>query len=142
MHATESIFFHEFSGWESLRWLPSPPKRITLQPSNPFPMMSGALLGKRRREQIEASPTPSVKRKKKHPLDGIVLAWPLSISDFEDLEHLRLVRGDLVRFSAVVNNKIAKLEESLRPVEEEEEDDLDPKDKAYWDEQLANLDDL
>jgi hypothetical protein len=98
---------------------------------------------KRRLDQIEVSPTPSAKKRKRHPFDGAVLPWPMSITDFEDLGQLRVIREDLARFSNIINGKISKLEEALRSIEADDDDDeLDPKDKAYWEDQLADLADF
>jgi hypothetical protein len=98
---------------------------------------------KRRLDQIEVSPAPSAKKRKRHPFDGAVLPWPVSITDFEDLGQPRVIREDLARFSNIINGKISKLEEALRSIEADDDDDeLDLKDKAYWDDQLADLADF
>jgi hypothetical protein len=121
------------------QFLASPSSSASIDPST----FSTGSVNKRCFEQTASSPTPSAKKRKGNPLDGAVLPWPVSIVDFEDLIQLRLIREDLSRFTKIVNGKITKLKEALRPVEAEDDDDeLDPKDKAYWADQLADLTNL
>ncbi|KAG2016700.1 hypothetical protein GB937_006180 [Aspergillus fischeri] len=47
--------------------------------------------------------TTSTKRRR-NPLDGAVLPWPVAMIDFEDLDRLRLIRSDLSRFEKVVGS--------------------------------------
>ncbi|GFG07730.1 hypothetical protein IFM61392_05007 [Aspergillus lentulus] len=97
--------------------VPSFVSRCSRSPSETSFISSSMAKGKHRLDQVGVSPSPSAKKRKRHPLDGTVLPWPGSISDFEDLSQLRMIREDLALFSKVVNGKISKLEEALRPVE-------------------------
>ncbi|KAF7156486.1 hypothetical protein CNMCM5623_010156 [Aspergillus felis] len=76
----------------------------------------------------------SSKKRRRNPLDGTVLQWPVSIDDFEDLDRLRLIRSDLSRFRKIIDYRIASLEALLA-----EDEDEDPKEKAYWDQVLLDL---
>ncbi|KAG2027906.1 hypothetical protein GB937_000353 [Aspergillus fischeri] len=46
--------------------------------------------GATKRLLFSTSGSPSSKRRRRNPLDGAVLSWPISITDFEDVDRLRL----------------------------------------------------
>ncbi|GIJ87383.1 hypothetical protein Asppvi_006289 [Aspergillus pseudoviridinutans] len=129
----------------SKAWTPSSVEASASRPVSRRPSAATVDKGrgpflKRLRPSSSAGLTPSKKRRR-NPLDGTALQWPVSIDDFEDLDRLRLIRSDLARFGKIIDYKIASLEALLAEAVEEEDEDEDQKETAYWDQVLLDLDD-